>query len=103
MRIATCFTCTLYHLFVFSRTNLLTRCQVPVSCFLLFLFQKSYIGNILGIAWDENPASYFTITYTESKEETEEGTGVPSPRSGVAPPPGTPRHGEGPPGSGLRP
>ena len=37
----TCFICILCHLFTFSWTNLLTRCPVPVSCFLLFFrFRK---------------------------------------------------------------
>src|SRR5664279_2659830 len=35
------FTSIIYHFIAFSRTNLLTRCQVPVAVFLLFLsFRK---------------------------------------------------------------
>ena len=37
----TCFICILLHLFTFSWTNLLTRCQVPVSCFLLFFVSEN--------------------------------------------------------------
>ena len=35
---------TLLHNFLaFCRTNLLTRCPVPIPCFCCFLFQKSYL------------------------------------------------------------
>ena len=37
----TCFICILLHLFTFSWTNLLTRCPVPVSCFLLFFVSEN--------------------------------------------------------------
>ena len=65
-------------------TNLLTRC--PVSIFCCFWFHKSYTGNILRIARDKNPGSYFTVTYTESKGESEEGHEAPTPPGGAAPP-----------------
>ena len=37
----TCFICILLNLFTFSWTNLLTRCPVPVSCFLLFFVSEN--------------------------------------------------------------
>jgi hypothetical protein len=41
---------TLWHFYVFSRTNPLTRCHSASSLFFaVFVFQKSYTGNILGI------------------------------------------------------
>ena len=43
------FTIILHHFYAFCRTNLLTRCPVPVPCFVLILLQKVTSGNILGI------------------------------------------------------
>ena len=41
----------LHHFYAFCWTNLLTRCPVSVSCFLLFLyFRKSTTGNIVGLS-----------------------------------------------------
>jgi hypothetical protein len=41
---------TLWHFYAFSGTNLLTRCHSASSLFsAIFMFQKSYIGNILEI------------------------------------------------------
>ena len=52
MLIATCFGCTLYYFYAFSGTNLLARCQVPVSCFLLFFvlekLHRKYSRNCTG-------------------------------------------------------
>ena len=45
----TCFICILLHLFTFSWTNLLTRCPVSVSCFLLF-----YVSEILHRKYSRN-------------------------------------------------
>ena len=69
---------------------------MPSASFLFsaFSFQKSYTGNILGIARDKNPGSYFPVTYTESKGETEEGHEAPTPPGGAGPP-GAPAHGVG--------
>ena len=94
----TCFICILLHLFTFSWSNLLTRCPVLVSCFLLFSFQKSYTGNILGIARDENPGQYFPVTYTETEGETEGGRAAPTPPRGTGPTPGARGGGVGPTG-----
>ena len=100
----TCFICILLHLFTFSWTNLLTRCLVPVSCFLLFFVSEKLHMKYSGIAWDENPRQYFPVTYTDTEGETEGSCGAPTP------PGGAPRHASwwcgahrAPPGSGLRP
>ena len=49
MTILTCFIYTLYHLYAFSGTNLLTRCRRASCCFLLFLvseiLQRKYSRN----------------------------------------------------------
>jgi hypothetical protein len=37
----------------------------------IFVFQKSYTGNILGIGQNESQSSYLPDTKTESKEEME--------------------------------
>jgi hypothetical protein len=47
------------------------QCQFLFSA--VFVFQKSYTGNILGIGRNKNQKSYFADTKTESKGETEEG------------------------------
>jgi hypothetical protein len=46
-------------------------CQFLFSA--IFVFQKSYTGNILGIGQNESRSSYFADTKTESKGEMEEG------------------------------
>jgi hypothetical protein len=54
-----CYTqCSFY---AFSRTNLLTRChRVSSLFFVIFVFQKSYTGNILGIGRNKSRNSYFS-------------------------------------------
>jgi hypothetical protein len=52
---------TSWRFYVFSGTNLLTRCHSASSLFsAIFVFQKSYTGNILGIGWNKSWTSYFT-------------------------------------------
>jgi hypothetical protein len=53
---------TSWHFYAFSGTNLLTRCHSASSLFsAVFMFQKSYIGNILGIGRNQSKTSrYFT-------------------------------------------
>jgi hypothetical protein len=53
---------TSWHFYAFFRTNLLTRCHSASSLFsAIFVFQKSYIGNILGIGRNQSQTSrYFT-------------------------------------------
>jgi hypothetical protein len=63
---------TSWHFFAFSRTNLLMRCHSASSLFsAIFVFQKSYTGNIFGIGWNKSWSSYFPRSVTESKAETE--------------------------------
>jgi hypothetical protein len=46
---------TSWHFFAFSETNLLTRCHSASSLFsAVFVFQKSYTGNILGIGRNQS-------------------------------------------------
>ena len=69
------------------------QCQLRVFC--CFSFQKSYTGNILGIGRNENLASYFLETYTESKGEKEESPEASTPPGGAAPPLAAPGSGVG--------
>jgi hypothetical protein len=51
---------TSWHFYAFSRTNLLTRCHSASSLFsVVFVFQKSYTGNILTIGRNKSQSSYF--------------------------------------------
>jgi hypothetical protein len=44
--------------YAFSGTNLLTRCHSASSLFsVVFVFQKSYTRNILGIGWNKSQSS----------------------------------------------
>jgi hypothetical protein len=52
----------------------------------IFVFQKSYTGNILGIGRNEARSSHFSRHETESKAETEEGTKVATQWGGAGPP-----------------
>ena len=56
------------------------------------------MGNILGIARDENPPSYIPVKYTETEGETEGGYGAATPPGGATPPPGARGLGVGPTG-----
>jgi hypothetical protein len=47
------------------------QCQFLFSA--VFVFQKSYTGNIFGIERNESQSSYLPDTKMESKGETEEG------------------------------
>jgi hypothetical protein len=65
---------TLWHFYAFSGTNLLMRCHSASSLFsTVFVFQKSYTGNILGIGWNKSRSSYFSQHETESKAEMDGG------------------------------
>jgi hypothetical protein len=69
---------TSWRFYAFSRTNLLTRCHSTSFLFsAIFMFQKSYTGNILGIGRNKRESSYFTRHETESKAETEGARGRP--------------------------
>jgi hypothetical protein len=61
---------TSWHFYAFSGTNLLTRCHSASSLFFAVLvFQKSYIGNILGIGRNKSRTSYFYQAKTEDEME----------------------------------
>jgi hypothetical protein len=95
--IALCFVYTSRHFYAFSKINLLTRCHSASSLFsAIFVFQKSYIGNILRIGRNESQSSYFPQHETESKAETKEGQEVATPPSGAGPPLATLPPGVGP-------
>jgi hypothetical protein len=51
---------TSWRFYAFSGTNLLTRCHSASSLFsAVFVFQKSYTGNILRIGWNKSRTSYY--------------------------------------------
>jgi hypothetical protein len=91
---------TSWRFYAFSRTNLLTRCHsASFLFFAIFVFQKSYTRNILGIGWNKSWTSYFYRSFTKTEDETEEGQGPasppgarpsPWPRPPVVRPPGPP-------------
>jgi hypothetical protein len=91
---------TSWHFYAFSRTNLLTRCHSVSSLFsAVFVFQKSYTGNILGIGQNKSRTSYFYRIFVKTEDEIEGGQGPasppgawpsPWPRPPVVRPPGPP-------------
>jgi hypothetical protein len=65
---------TLWRFYAFSGTNLLTRCHSASSLFFaIFVFQKSYTGNILGIGRNKSQTFYFSQSITKSEDEPEGG------------------------------
>jgi hypothetical protein len=63
---------TSWRFYAFSGTNLLTRCHSASSLFsAVFVFQKSYTGNILGIGQNKSQTFYFSRSVTKSGDETE--------------------------------
>jgi hypothetical protein len=65
---------TLWHFYAFSRTNLLTSCHSASSRFsAIFVFQKSYTGNILRIGRNKFLKSYFFQKLPEIRRGDEEG------------------------------
>jgi hypothetical protein len=64
------------------------QCQFLFSA--VFVFQKSYTGNILRIGRNKSRSSYFTDTKTESKVEMEEGQEAATPGGGTGAPLATP-------------
>jgi hypothetical protein len=75
--------CVLLHFvafYAFSETNLLTRCHSASSLFsAIFVFQKSYTGNILGIGRNKSQTSYFYRSFAKTEDETEGGQELGSP------------------------
>jgi hypothetical protein len=65
---------TLWRFYAFSGTNLLTRCYSASFLFsAIFVFQKSYTGNILGIGRNKSQTSYFYRSFAKTEDETEGG------------------------------
>jgi hypothetical protein len=63
---------TSWRFYAFSGTNLLTRCHSASSLFsTVFVFLKSYAGNILGIGRNKSRTSYFYRSFTKTKDEME--------------------------------
>jgi hypothetical protein len=68
---------TSWHFYVISGTNLLTRCHSVSSLFsVVFMFQKSYTGNILGIGRNKFQMSYFSRTKDEDQTRAGGGPGA---------------------------
>ena len=65
------------------------QCQFLFSA--VFVFQKSYTGNILGIGRNKSRSSYFTVTKTESEGETKKRHEAATPGLGAGPALATPR------------
>jgi hypothetical protein len=71
---ASCFIYTLWRFYAISGTNLLTRCHSASSLFsAVFVFQKSYTGNILGIGRNKSRNFYFSLK--KDKDRTGAGGG----------------------------
>jgi hypothetical protein len=88
---------TSWHFYAFSRTNPLTRCHSGSSIFFaVFVFRKSYTGNILRIRQNKSQSSYFSRHETESKAETERCQRAAAPCHGVGHPLAAPGYGVGP-------
>jgi hypothetical protein len=86
---------TSWRFYAFSRTNLLTRCHTASSLFsAVFVFQKSYTGNILRIGWNKSQTSYFYRSFAKTEDETEGGQRPATPQGGAAQPLAAPTHGE---------
>jgi hypothetical protein len=65
---------TSWHFYAFSGTNLLTRFHSASSLFsAVFVFQKSYPINILGIGRNKSRTSYFSQTKNEDRRRAEGG------------------------------
>jgi hypothetical protein len=76
---------------------MMPQCQFLFSA--IFVFQKSYTGNILKIERNEARSSYFPRHEMKSKAETEEGQEVPTPPGGAGAPLAAPPPGVRPPGA----
>jgi hypothetical protein len=77
---ALCFVYTSWRFYAFSGTNLLTICHSASSLFsAVFVFQKSYTGNILGIGQNKSRTSYFYRSFAKTEDEMEGGQGLATP------------------------
>jgi hypothetical protein len=62
------------HFYAFSGTNLLTRCHSASSLFsTVFVFQKTYTGNILGIGRNKSQKSRYLMELPEDRRGDGEG------------------------------
>jgi hypothetical protein len=65
---------TSWHFYAFPGTNLLTSRHSASFLFsVVFVFQKSYTGNILGIGRNKFPKSYFSRKLLEIRRGDREG------------------------------
>jgi hypothetical protein len=79
------FSYTSWHFYAFFGTNLLTRCHSASSLVsAIFVFQKSYTGNILGIGQNKSETSYFYQSFAKTEDEMEGGHEPGSPQGGAA-------------------
>jgi hypothetical protein len=77
-----------WHFYAILGTNLLTRCHSASSLFsTVFMFQKSYTGNILGIGRNKFWNSYFSWTKDEDQTGAGEGPGAAHTTGGAWPSP----------------
>jgi hypothetical protein len=80
---------TSWRFYAISGTNLLTRCHSASSLFsAIFVFQKSYTGNILGIGRNKFQNSYFSRKRTEDRTRAGGGPGAAHTKGGRGPAPG---------------
>jgi hypothetical protein len=67
---------TSWRFYAISGTNLLTRCHSASSLFfVVFVFQKRYTGNILGIGRNKFQKTYFSRKLLEDRKRAGEGPG----------------------------
>jgi hypothetical protein len=84
---------TSWRFYAISSTNLLTRCHSASSLFsVVFVFYKSYTGNILGIGRNKFGNSYFTRTKDEDQTGAREGPEAAHTTGGTAQPLAAPTH-----------
>jgi hypothetical protein len=78
---------TLWHFYAFSGTNLLTRCHSASSLFsAIFVFQKSYTGNILGIGRNKAEPPIIERSFQKTEEKMEGSHGLVTQQGGAAQP-----------------
>jgi hypothetical protein len=78
---------TSWRFYAFSRTNLLTRCHSASSLFsAIFVFQKSYTRNLLGIGPKKAEPPIFPDMRWSAKMRRREARGWPHPRVAQAKP-----------------
>jgi hypothetical protein len=88
---------TLWHFYAISGTNLLTRCHSASFLFsAIFVFQKCYTGNILGIGQNKFQNPYFSRKWTEDRTRVGGGVEGRHTMRGRAPLLAAPRGGEAP-------